>query len=795
MRRRTAVLCLALAWWTGAAVADDGLALVVQGQSDYQIVVPDRATPVERTAARELQQHLAEVTGAMLPVVAEADAARDKARILIGEGEGSRKLLERNAFPRRNGAASLAPDSIVIRTVGRDLVLTGHPRRGSLYAVYTFLEDQVGVRWWTATERHIPKRPTLRIPPLDVAYTPKLVDRATRYLELSDGCFTNHSLVTKEEQRAMGVFSARLRLNGHDHYSIPNEFGGPNGLVGWVHTFYQINGLLPVDQYFDKHPEWYSLVRGQRRKEQSQLCLTNGQMCRELARVVKDRIRQNPGATMISVSQNDWHGYCECPQCRAVDEQEGSHAGTLIHCINAVAEEVEKEFPQVLVETLAYQYTRVPPKHVRPRKNVVIRLCSIECSFSEPLAKGKDDANVAFRRDLEGWSRISRQLYLWDYVANFSDYLSPHPNFHVLAPNLRYFVDHGAIGVFEQGDSGCRVGHLVRLRAWYLAHLLWNPQADERKLLEEFMTGYYGAAAPHLVRSIEVLDHAASRAKRAVRCFTPDSGGWLTLADLTRAWECFEQAAEAVAGDAVLSERVRRERLSLDYVWLVRYASLVRQSQRSGIRFRGPEDPMTALSEFRALLARHNAGEYRQGRRVPADFGNDFAFLLRQQVPAGRPPEECKGLPKGDWIDLQEADYIPRSEPNLYRIEKDGAASNGMSRRMPNVHQVWACHSYPLGEYGVTDGSRWRVYVRVRCDARTDEGAAMTVGVYDDGARRPIASRRIPVKAIRGSEYQSIDLGVLALGEQAYAWAAPVVRDKNDVQAVYVDRVYLVRCR
>lgn len=779
-----AAVCLSFA---GTALAGEGLTLVREGTSDYVIVVADQATPVERTAARELQQHLAEVTGATLPVLTDAAAPPDKPRVAVGDGAATRKLLVGLAL------GSLPPDAIVIRTVGRDLVLAGHPRRGALYAVYTFLEDTVGMRWWTATETHVPKHPTLRIPPLDVVYRPKVIDRATRYLQLSDGCFTNHSLVTEDEQRAMGIFSARLRLNGHDHYSIPDEYGGPNGLIGWVHTFYQINGLLPVAHYFEKHPEWYSLIQGERKKEHSQLCLTNEEMRQELVRVVKERIRQHPGATMISVSQNDWHGYCECEKCRALDEQEGTHAGSLIHCINAIAEEVEQEFPHVLIETLAYQYTRVPPKHVRPRKNVVIRLCSIECSFTETLADGKDEANAAFRRDLEGWSRISPQLYIWDYVTNFSDYLSPHPNFHVLAPNLRYFAKKGAIGIFEQGDSGCRVGHFVRLRAWYLAHLLWNPEADERKLLEEFMTGYYGAAAPPLIRSIEVLDEAGARAKAPVRCFTRDTSGWLPLADLNRAWKCFDQAAQAVAGDPVMAERVRRERLSLDYVWLQRYDSLRREAQRTGSEFLGPQDPQAALAEFRALLDKYHAGEYRQGRRVPADFGSDFSFFLRQRIPAGDTPEECKGLTQADWIDLQDADYIPRSEPNLYRIEKDDAASNGLTRRMPNVHQIWACHSYPLGDYGVEDGSRWRVCLRVRCDAKTDEGVAMTVGVYDDALRRSVVSREIPVKAIRGTQYRTIDLGIHALGQQMYAWAAPVVRNRDEVEAVYVDRVFLVR--
>ena len=85
-------------------------------------------------------------------------------------------------------------------------------------------------------------------------------------------------------------------------------------------------------------------------------------------------LRKNPDAKMIDVSQNDWHGYCTCAKCKAVDDAEESHAGTLVLMLNRVAEAVEKEFPDVLVESLAYQYTRSPPKSIKPRHNVLIRV-------------------------------------------------------------------------------------------------------------------------------------------------------------------------------------------------------------------------------------------------------------------------------------------------------------------------------------------------------------------------------------------------------------------------------------
>ena len=59
--------------------------------------------------------------------------------------------------------------------------------------------------------------------------------------------------------------------------------------------------------------------------------------------------------------------------------------GTLLRFVNAVADAVAERYPDVLVDTLAYQYTRNVPKLTRPRRNVIIRLCSIECCFRHPL--------------------------------------------------------------------------------------------------------------------------------------------------------------------------------------------------------------------------------------------------------------------------------------------------------------------------------------------------------------------------------------------------------------------------
>ena len=742
---------------TASPVAAVPLPLVTEGASGYTIVVPAESDPVVQTAARELQEHLAEATGATLPILAEDEAPADTARILVGPCRQTAELLP-ELDPDR-----LGHDGIVIKTVGEHLVLTGRPPRGTLYAVYTFLEEIVGCRWWTSTESDIPRRPTLEVPPQDIVYAPKLRIRSAFYRDAFDG-----------------VFAARLKLNGH-HHRVPAEYGGHHRFAMFVHTFFP---LLPPEEYFDKHPEWYSEIDGQRRWERAQLCLTNEEMREELVRNALARLRAAPGSDLISISQNDWYGACQCEGCLAVEAKEGSPAGPLLQFVNAVAADIEEEFPEVLVETLAYQYTRQPPRHVRPRHNVVIRLCSIECSFVEPLAAGEQ--NAPFRADIQGWAPIAEQLFVWDYVTNFSHYILPHPNLRVLKPNIEFFVDHNVIALFEQGDAQSGVGDFVALRAWLLARLMWDPTQDDRDLIQEFLDGYYGAAGPHLLAYLDRIHDAAEDSGVYLRCFMPDTSRWLALDDLNEATRLFDAALEAVGDQPELWARVRRERLPLDHVWLNRYHALRRQAIAQGKPFLGPEDPAAARDEFIALAREHGVGNYRE--RHP--FAEREEQLRRRFRPAGPPPEPCVGLPPEQWLDIQDNEFRLARPGEWAEVVGDGSASDGYAIRMPGDHREWAA-SMPMSA-DFADGGLWRVYAQVRCQATAADGPAMTLGIYDTQQQRGVVQRQLTVQELHGTEYLTVDLGEHALTPAMYFWAAPPERP-GEVEAVYVDRIFLVR--
>jgi hypothetical protein len=735
------------------------LTLTTDGKSDYVIVLAADAIPAEATAAKELQAHLQLVTGATLPIRTEAEVPAGARQIVVGPNSRFKA-----AFPKIDLAA-LKRDGIVLRTVGDNLYLAGGRPRGTLYAVYTFLEDTVGCRWWGSRpdEAFVPHKPTLTIPALTRTYVPQLQYREAFFRGAFDG-----------------VYAARSKCNGHFEHVSP-DYGGHYTILGWCHTFYQ---LLPPEKYFAQHPEWYSDLGGKRVAEGAQLCLTNEEMRKELTANALAWLRKDPQAGMISIAQNDCGGACQCPDCRKIAEEEGSESGPLLRFVNAVAADIEKEFPDTLVETLAYTYTRTPPKLVKPRPNVVVRLCTIECSYSQPLATGPQ--NAKFKADLDGWAAVAPQLYIWDYVTDFACYLTPHPNLRVLAPNIRFFVNHKAIGLFEQGDAGCSCSDFPELRAWLLAHLMWDPSLDDKALIAEFMRGYYGPAAEPLLGYIEVIHNAVERKHTYLTCFMGDTSSWLAYDDMEKAFDLFKDAAARVRDDATLSARLRRARMPLDFALLQRFHALRHSAKALGKPFFGPADPVAFCDDFLKAAHDFDIGNYNEGA---AFAGYEPALRARfRAVGSVTVPDVCKGLPEDSWVDIQDNEFVLYSPGTWVSLVDDPKASDGAAARMTTNHNQWATQwAVPADLTG-----RWHVYAVVRCEATAKEGDAFQLGVYDNESRSNLSGKTVRIEECAGGEYRTYDMGVLDLKSTMYFWAAPM-NNPDKVTAIYTDRIFLVQ--
>jgi len=742
--------------------------LVKNGKTDFQIVLPDMPQPVEQTAAMELKTYLDTITGINWRIALEKDVAENAPQILVGNSARAKKI-----FPEID-PEKIPYDGLEIHLKKNKLLLTGHHQRGTLYAVNTFLEDVLGVRWWTSTEQTIPKYKTFRLKPLKISYAPKLIYREASYKDALDP-----------------VFATRMKCNGHWTRIVP-EYGGHHHIVHWCHSFFL---LIPPEKYFADHPEWFSEIDGIRKHERAQLCLTNDEMRQELTKNAIESLRTNPGARFISISQNDWTGFCTCEKCNKVVEEEDSQSGPIVRFVNAVAEDIEKEFPDVLVETLAYWYSRKPPRHVKPRHNVVIRLCTIECSFVQPLT---GEQNQSFRDDMEGWSKIAQQLFVWDYVTNFWSYILPHPNLRVLAPNIRFFVDRGTIGLFEQGDTYCTVSDFVRMRNWLISKLMWNPTLDEKELMRKYIIGYYGSEKLYklLMDYFDTLHNKAESTDKHIGCYNENTDDWLDYETLCKATAIFNQAidvAERQHGkDSEYVQRLRRERLSLEHVWLKGYYKFKRIAEAKGEKFHGPADPMEAYKDFFAVCEKYNVTHYREYKSF-AEYRENMFYRFGKSAPE---PEEFSNLDRNKWMDIQEYEFQTTIINNLASFVDDAAASNGRAVRMPGNHNEWATLIYidtdnPLFN-NMDANSKFRIVAYVRCDATAKDGTAMNLGIFDQKEGKGVAQQKLDVSEIVGSEYKKIEFEPLPLSQTMYIWFAPPKRE-GEVHAVYIDRVLIIR--
>ncbi len=465
---------------SGALTSRGAVTLADHGKSRYQIVIGTNAIASERYAAEELQRYVQKISGVTLPIVTD-DSRPGTREIILGDNEHLRRL------GTNYNVAALSAEGFILRTDGKRLIIAGGKPRGTLYGVYELLEQKLGVRWFTPDCETVPQTNRLVVPSLNETHVPALEYREVYWTEaLHDA-----------------DFAARHRLNGNN-YPLKEKHGGRGEVYfPFVHS---MDSLIPPSLYAT-HPEYFPLIHGKRVNGYVQRCLSNPDVLKLAIKQVRQWIKEHPEATIISVSQNDAGSWCQCDQCKALDDAEGSPSASLLRFVNAIAEDIEKDYPNVRIDTLAYQYTRKPPKTIRPRANVIVRLCSIECCFAHPLETCESAANRSFRNDILAWEPIAQKLYIWDYTPNFANYVQPFPNFAVLQPNVDFFARHNVHGVFEEGNySSGGNGELGPLRTYVLSEVLWNPKADTQQLISEFINAYYGKAAPNVLAYVNLLE-------------------------------------------------------------------------------------------------------------------------------------------------------------------------------------------------------------------------------------------------------------------------------------------------
>ena len=505
-------------WFMGISMAFPSLSqtmLVTNGNTSSRIILKEN-NQISWTAANLLQTFIQKVTSCKLPVVVSQTPR--KGDILIG-GQSSAEVTE---------------DGFSISTQDGILKISGK-ENGVVYGVVTLLEQYWGIDYWGENEYSLTPSKTVNLPFINKVENPGFRYRQTQ-------CYAIHT---------------------DSIYKWWNRLEEPNEVFAagyWVHTF---DKLLPSSIYGKEHPEYYSYFKGKRHPgKASQWCLSNPEVFEIVAQRVDSIFKANPDKHIMSVSQNDGnYTNCTCDACKAIDDYEGALSGSIITFLNKLA----ARFPDKEFSTLAYLYTMNPPKRVKPLPNVNIMLCDIDCDREVTLtenASGKE-----FVKAMEGWSKITNNIFVWDYGINFDNYLAPFPNFHILQDNIRLFKKNHATMHFSQ-IAGSRGGDFAELRAYLVSKLMWNPEVNVDSLMQHFLHGYYGEAAPYLYQYIKIMEGALIGSGQRLWIYdSPVSHkyGMLKPALMRRYNHLFDLAEKAVAADPDFLKRVQRARLPIQY--------------------------------------------------------------------------------------------------------------------------------------------------------------------------------------------------------------------------------------
>ena len=721
------LLALSAQVCTGSAPGVEGQdepTLIADGRSDYRIVIPDEQSPVTRFAARELRDLLLAMSGVKLRIVRERNAG-SRPGIYLGP------CVRTQALVRPDELSRLGNDGVIIRTDGPDLLLIGSNDRGHLYAVYELLERFLGVRFLARDCTVIPTRPTVTLPPIDHTHTPPFMYRETLYFD----SFPRQ-------------IAARQRLNG-PATECDESTGGKIAFHPYVHSFAK---LVPPDEYFDEHPEYFSLVGGKRTRAtvHGQLCLTNPDVLKIATERVLEWVRDNPQVPIFDVSQNDGNGACECEACAAVVAQEGSQHGPILRFVNAIAEEVAKEHPDKWIETLAYAYSVTPPKITKPRDNVLIRLCHAGCYFHgfEECGLG---ANLS--GNLQAWNALTDRIFIWHYATNFAHYLAPNQNLMGLAKDIAYYASHGVRGLMVQGDYQSPGGELAELRQYLSAQLMWDPTRDPMAIREEFCRGYYGDAAQSVLQYLALLDEAAQKPDvHAFGAWDPQSTFPPEL--LAKAMPIVS-AAQAQAEGSVVRARVDRLLLPL---WYMQLSYL----DRYGL---APADAGAVVAQFRAVVEASGITHVREGGSNIESWLSGMEALYAE-MDESVVLDLCLAMGSAELADCRDW--------RRATVLHEGVPQASLFQHPPGEGQARATYSVTLPDCPA--GGRLSLSFRTAITAPSDDGVRFSARLDDEQVwshtqtAQPCVPHTIDLTAFAGKTL-SLTLCTEAIGNDTHDWA------------------------
>lgn len=584
----------------------DGQAPVILASKNLPpapILIHSDAPPREKQAAEALTKYLSQISGAEFKVIAAEEEVPERA-ILVGEVDA--QPLD-----------GVSDEGFVIRTDGQRLRICGGTPHATTFAVFSLLEEQLGCRWWSWNEEDVPSAETIEVPAQNTHIEP---------------AFRRHNVYNREAQNRRNDFACKLRT-----ISLTNFTGGHN-LCPLLKPYAEKNpGFLPMDK------------NGVRKFNNLHMNYTADGINAALAETLKQQVVKRKGDVrnvIYFAGMGDWYGGMDMsPESKRIYDEETwtdpdgrkkpGYSATLLRMINGTAEILEGEYPCIQVGTFAYMSLEAPPAKTRPRDNVAIRIPRLRHDTVRSILES--EKNQSFRRNLDRWLQLApERVYIWEYGANFQNFLRPFPCLRSIAQNIKYYHQSGVAGISIQGNYVATGGDLAVLKNYVWAKLLWDPTREIDDLVAEFCTGYYGPASEEMLAYVNLMEQSV-RGEPPISADEFDTRlAWMTPELVKRARALFQQAHAKTKGDdsAQYYRRVKEAEVGLEAWQLWKEGPLVEDGEKL-IR---ADLGMDTFPRAQSLV------EYCRGAS-PREWGNGVKYRMSFLVLHGGPMPTLKQGP------------------------------------------------------------------------------------------------------------------------------------------------------
>lgn len=272
-----------------------------------------------------------------------------------------------------------------------------------------------------------------------------------------------------------------------------NNFDDSWGI--WGHNLRKVLG--------DNVDKVYATIHG--KTDDSQLCFSSEEMYRQIESYIVDNIGEK-GSSRFVIAPDDTPYACTCASCTAMGNTEKNATPAVTELLLRLSQ----RFPKHSFFTISYLSTKqVTDKQLPSNAGIIVS------AIDFPLRRidGKNAQEKKFMQQLNQWKKVTKNIYIWDYINNFDDYLTPFPILKIAQQRLRFFKQNGVSGIFFNG-SGYSYSSFDEMRTFVLSALLINPELPVEELVRDYFNQEYPLSKKWLYDYYVNLENSVQSGKK-----------------------------------------------------------------------------------------------------------------------------------------------------------------------------------------------------------------------------------------------------------------------------------------